>query len=73
MVQIPSLEELTGWICYTTMLIGLITVWIDFWVGVFYSSFGFGVIYLILRRADRNNKFMYLASRREQERTHGVG
>jgi hypothetical protein len=73
MVKIPPLYELTQWICYAILLAGLAIVWVNFWIGVFYCTFGFGVLYLIVRREDKNYKFMQMMSRRNNERTQGVG
>jgi len=73
MVKFPPLYELTQWICYLTFIAGLVIVWFNFWVGVFYSVFGFGVLYLFMRREDKNQRFSYLAYRREHDKTHGVG
>ena len=73
MVKFPSLYELTQWICYLTFIAGFVIVWFNFWVGVFYSVFGFGVLYLFMRREDKNQRFSYMAYRREHDKTHGVG
>jgi hypothetical protein len=68
-----KLYELTQWICYITALSGLIIVWFNFWIGIFYSLFGFGVLFIIMRREDKNQKFYIIMQRRETEKTHGVG
>jgi predicted membrane protein len=73
MTKTSSLYEVTQWICYFILIAGLAVIWFNFWVGVFYSVFGFGVLYAILRREDKNQKFSYLAYRREHDKTHGVG
>jgi hypothetical protein len=68
-----SLYELTQWICYAITLAGLVIVWFDYWIGVFYSVFGFGVLFVLMRREDRHQRFMYMVQKRETEKTHGVG
>lgn len=64
-----DLQNITLWVCWGLFIIGILVIWINFWIGVFYTTFGFTVLYLLLRMYFKN---YYIMAGKRDEKTHGV-